>query len=53
MSANRPKLNADETELVWTGSRYDRSLPGVAAAVRPFSLVAIGEHRVMMFNFLV
>jgi len=28
MSANRLKLNADKTELVWTGSRHNLSLLG-------------------------
>jgi len=28
MSANRLKLNTDETELVWTGSRHNLSLLG-------------------------
>jgi len=28
MSANRLKLNADKSELIWTGSRYNLSLLG-------------------------
>ena len=37
ISANRLKLNADKTELVWTGSRHNLRL--LEAMFPPFSLV--------------
>jgi len=40
MSANRLKLDTDQTELVWTGSRHNLRVY-VKAAVPPSSLVTM------------
>jgi len=34
MSANRLKLNADKTELLWTGTKHSLSLLGVVDQAR-------------------
>ena len=47
MAANRLKLNADKTELLWAGSKYGSTLLGSSGPQ-----LRLGDETVIMYAYL-